>query len=154
MKKEVYAILLGYFKSQTTEIYKLLEKIKNTKPADIEKSVYLAYSLHNLYCAFEDLFKEVAKTFENQISDLSKYHRELLKRMSFDIPGIRPMLLSEASYTVLDELRSFRHVFRHSYTYNIESEKVKYLKNKILVAWNEIEKDLNNFKEFLEDKLI
>lgn len=26
----------------------------------------IAYQLHNLYCAFEDLFKIVADTFENQ----------------------------------------------------------------------------------------
>lgn len=36
---------------------------------------------HNLYCAFEDLFKIVAETFENHIQDKSKYHQELLKRM-------------------------------------------------------------------------
>jgi hypothetical protein len=52
----------------------------------------LGYQLHNLYCAFEDLFKIVSETFENHIQDKSKYHQELLKRMTISIEGVRPPL--------------------------------------------------------------
>ena len=85
----------------------------------------VGYQLHNLYCAFEDLFKIVAKTFENHIEDKSKYHVELLKRMTIRIEKIRPSLLSRETYVLLDDLRSFRHFFRHAYSYELDERKVK-----------------------------
>ncbi len=118
-----------------------------------EKTISLGFYLHNLYCAFEDLFVEIARTFENRIEDLSRYHRELLKRMSLEIPMIRPPLLSKKSYRVLDELRKFRHLFRHAYTYDLDSQRVSALKTLIVSNYNKIITDLNKFEEFIENKL-
>ena len=78
-------------------------------------------------------FQEIAKTFENKVEDPAKYHRELLKRMYMDIPGIRPKSLSLESYHALDELRGFRHIFRHAYDYELDPERVDSLKQKIVV---------------------
>ena len=44
------------------------------------------------------MFKIIARFFENQIEDFSKYHSTILKRMQLDIEGIRPRLLSEESF--------------------------------------------------------
>ncbi|MGB9857741.1 MAG: hypothetical protein ACPLKX_06350 [Dictyoglomaceae bacterium] len=79
----------------------------------------------NLYNAFEDLFSEISKSFENKIEDASFFHKELLRRMTLEIPGIRPKVLSKESFIILNELRGFRHIFRHAYTYEIIPEKVK-----------------------------
>ena len=153
MKKESLALLLGYLKNQQAEIDRLLAEIKRTEPEDNEKTVYIGYSLHNLYCAFEDFFKEIAKTFENQIEDPSKYHRELLYRMSFEIPLIRPNFLSKESYGILDELRRFRHTFRHAYTYDLDSQKVKDLKVRILSKYSKILSDMDRFEDYLKVKI-
>ncbi|MDI6889832.1 MAG: hypothetical protein QMC83_02675 [Thermodesulfovibrionales bacterium] len=153
MKIEAIALLMGYLADQKEEIGKLFGEIKNTEPAGNVKTVYLGYFLHNLYCAFEDLFKEVARTFENQINDSSIYHRELLKRMTLEVPGIRPPFLSKESYKILDELRRFRHTFRHAYTYELDSTKVNDLKQKTLLVWDNIESDIRNFEQFLKDKM-
>jgi hypothetical protein len=85
----------------------------------------VGYQLHNLYCAFEDLFKIVAETFENHVQDKSKYHQELLKRMAISIEGVRPRLLSQECFLLLDNLRSFRHLFRHAYSYELDERKLK-----------------------------
>lgn len=150
MKKGSLAILLGYFTNQMELMERMLKEIKVTQPSDREKTSHLGYLLHNLYCAMEDLFQEIAKTFENRIEDLSKYHRELLKRMQLNMPGIRPRLLSKESYLILDELRGFRHIFRHSYDYELAPDRVKDLKQKILTDWRYIERDLNVFIDFLQ----
>ncbi len=71
----------------------------------------LGYQLHNLYCAFEDLFEVVAGTFENQIGEEGRYHIELLRRLTVAIEGVRPALLSPECYRLLDNLRAFRHFF-------------------------------------------
>ena len=84
-----------------------------------------AYQLHNLFNAIEDLLKIVANAFENSIADLSRRHTELLDRMTLDIKGIRPSLLSAECASYLHELRAFRHFFRHAYTVPIDYGRVQ-----------------------------
>jgi len=76
----VLSILVGYMEQQLKIIKELSEKIFfSSKELSSEKDTYyVALLLHNLYNAFEDLFREVARTFENHVEDPSRYHRELL----------------------------------------------------------------------------
>ena len=104
-------------------IYTRIEDRKRRKDKAAMESV--GYQLHNLYCAFEDLFKIVAETFENNIQDKSKYHIEILKRMAISIEGVRPRLLSQECFLLIDNLRSFRHLFRHAYSYELDERKLK-----------------------------
>jgi hypothetical protein len=39
--------------------------------------------------------------------------------------GKRPPLLSQRCFLLFDNLRSFRHFFRHAYSYELEERKVK-----------------------------
>ena len=84
-----------------------------------EQAILAGYYLHNLYNAFENICLNVARAFENQIDDRSGWHAVLLKRITLDVEGLRPKLLSVEAYRCLDELRRFRHVFRKAY-YTIE----------------------------------
>jgi len=104
------------------------------------------YWMHNLYCAFEDLFKLVAGFWENSLSTDGEYHIHLLKRMLIEIEGIRPGLLSNAGYKLLNELRGFRHVFRHAYSYGLDKERVSALLGKILDQKDIVEIDLQTFR--------
>ena len=125
MEKERLILLKGEIEGQTKEIEKIylrIEERRVTKESSNLES--LAYQLHNLYCAFEDLFKTVADYFENNIDEKKRYHRELLRRMSISIEGIRPAFVSEESHKLLDSLRAFRHFFRHAYTYELDPKKV------------------------------
>jgi len=45
--------------------------------------------------------------------------------MSISIEGIRPALLTDEAFRLLDGLRGFRHFFRHPYGYEIDSRKIK-----------------------------
>lgn len=108
------------------QIYVELEdragQMRPEAPAPIESS---AYQLHNLYSAVEDLFKIVAGTFENSVTDLSQWHTELLRRMTLEIPGVRPALLSQETADLLNELRAFRHFFRHAYGQSLDLARVE-----------------------------
>lgn len=89
-----------------------------------EQTIVVAYHLHNLYSAFEDVFRRVAETFENQVSNRTQWHAQLLRRMTMDIEGIRPRLLNSETFDCLDELRRFRHVFRSAYTVSLHPERL------------------------------
>lgn len=126
MDRESLAILRAETQVQIGEIERIYAKLEERKRKRGKTGIEsLAYQLHNLYCAFEDLFKIIANTFENHIQDKSQYHLELLKRMTMPIEGVRPSLLSQKSYVLLDNLRSFRHFFRHAYSYELDERKVK-----------------------------
>ncbi|MDI6735824.1 MAG: hypothetical protein QME42_06480 [bacterium] len=127
MDRIEFNLLKAEFEAQIEQIDKIYEEIKEReKGAKRNKARLesLGYKLHNLYCAFEDLFKIVARHFENQIRDISKYHKEMLQRMSLAIEGVRPALISDESYRELNELRAFRHFFRHAYSYELNYEKI------------------------------
>ncbi len=103
----------------------------NVTPEIVESS---AYWLHNLYCAYEDLFKIVSSFWENNITDNGAFHRSLIRRMLLNIEGVRPALLSEKAFAHLDEIRGFRHVFRHAYSYGLDDARVTYLLKKVTGA--------------------
>lgn len=111
----------------------------------------LAYQLHNLYCAFEDLFKIVAKFFENMVEDSSRYHIELLHRMALDIEGVRPSLLSRELCAALDELRAFRHVFRHAYSYDLDPKKIGLLLDQFDIIQDQYQEDVQRFLMLLDE---
>ncbi|MBM3293630.1 MAG: hypothetical protein FJY82_03810 [Candidatus Aminicenantes bacterium] len=108
--------------SEIAKIFGRIDKRKNLEDRVVLES--LAYQLHNLYCAFEDVFKIVAGYFEINIEDKRKYHRGLLWRMTVSVEGVRPSLLSSEAFALLDSLRAFRHFFRHAYTYELDPKKV------------------------------
>lgn len=144
-------ILKASVEAQKREIEKIFAKIEERRhgkgDANLES---LAYQLHNLYCAFEDLFKIIANFFENRIEERAKYHRELLWRMKISIEGVRPALLSEESFQLLDSLRAFRHFFRHAYSYELDPKKVTLVLEDALKLKGIYQQDINHFLKQLQ----
>lgn len=147
MEKARIAILESELDKQKQEIDGIYLKIgSRAKKLGSEVGIEsLAYHLHNLYCAYEDLFKIVANAFENNIEEGLAWHKELLRRMSIKIKGIRPNLISDESLKLLSELRAFRHFFRHAYTYELDAGKVKLVLKKAQRLRRIFKKDLTNF---------
>ena len=154
MKRENLAVLAGFLAHQQDVINRLTAEIGATAPDSREKTSHLGYLLHNLYGALEDLFQEIARTFENSLEDPGRYHRELLKRMALEIPGVRPPLLSAGGHTLLNELRGFRHVFRHAYDYELSPRRLADLKARLLENWPQVHQDITVFAEFLNKALL
>lgn len=147
MEKAKLAVLKAEINKQAQEIGKIYSKIEKralnlNDETEIES---LAYQLHNLYCAYEDLFKIIAGTFENNIEEGIIWHKELIRRMSLTIEGIRPRLLSEESLSLLSELRAFRHFFRHAYSYELDKKKVEFVLEKAVSLKEAFQRDLNGF---------
>ena len=146
-------IFLAEFDFQVQQIEKIYEKLKEKvavleiQPVASDSVESTGYWLHNLYCAFEDLFKLVAGFWENALKPDGEFHVNLLKRMLLSIENVRPFLLSEVSYRLLNELRGFRHVFRYAYSYGLDDERVCALLQKILKHRKDVTKDLQTFRK-------
>jgi hypothetical protein len=149
MDKEILILLTSDVEAQMRLINnifsKLEERAQGLQPDDEARLESAAYQIHNLYNAIEDLFKVIADYFENQLSDTPHWHIRLLRRMSHDIAGVRPALLSEESYLLLNSLRSFRHFFRHAYAAPIDYEQLTINLDKARRLHPLIERDVARF---------
>ena len=86
--------------------------------------------------------------FENQVKG-GRYHTDLLRRMEIEIKGIRPALLSSDTYEMLDELRRFRHFFRHAYTAKLDADRIGKLVQTAARLIEPFQQDMNRFLEQL-----
>ncbi len=143
-------ILFAEIDDQQNEIARIIGKIDDRSKGfadDIRMAESLAYQFHNLYSAIEDLFKIVARFFENTIESASGYHIELLNRMTLNIEGVRPALISKDTAGVVNDFRAFRHFFRHSYSADIDSDKIQLLLAKLDLFKKRYAKDIVKFKK-------
>jgi hypothetical protein len=149
MDSNKLTLLTVNLNAQMTNIKAIHQKIVNrsTRLQSDDEAILesIAYQIHNLYCATEDLLKIVAGYFENNISDSSQWHSLLLQRMSIEIPNIRPAFLTSKTYSILNSLRGFRHFFRHAYGAAIEYDQLKSNLDKSLILLANLESDLNQF---------
>jgi hypothetical protein len=150
--KEKLAVLLAQLDAQWCVIDGLFDKLQAQRdrpdPSEAD-TVLTAYLLHNLYGAIEELFKQVAITFENRVDDLARFHAELLRRMTLDIAGFRPAFLGSEAHRELQELRRFRHVFRHAYDYQLDAHRVSELASQAVALRSPLTQDKDRFRQFL-----
>jgi len=76
--------------------------------------------LHNVYNGIENCMSRLAHGIDESVPTGSDSHRLLLDQLSVPIPSLRPSLLSPELTTRIDELRRFRHAFRHMYFFDLE----------------------------------
>lgn len=106
------------------ELYAALGDESPSPAMPEERLIALAYRLHNVYNAFENIFRNVADAFENSLDDQAGWHAQLLQRMRLDLTPVRPALIDDPAYEKLDELRRFRHLFRSAYGVKLDPERL------------------------------
>lgn len=147
---EKYKILLAYFDKQLLIIKKNFDLISKIDLKIYDKQFVFTDKVQKLYTAIEDLFKQIAKRFENHIDSLNFYHKELLIRMTLDIANVRPKLLSDESFKLLDKFRSFRHFLRHAYDCEYDENELRILQERLIKEFHFVERDLRIFREYIQ----
>lgn len=153
MDSERLAGLVAEMKGQLWLIEKVNVRLQSRIDAGLDTPGQLdsvAYQIHNLYCAIEDLLKLVANAFENNIGVGRDWHKVLLLRLSQPIEGIRPALLSETSWEAMEQLRGFRHLVRHAYGKDIELTQLQVNITAARELYPLIAQDINTFVSELE----
>lgn len=148
-------ILRTEVEAQMTLIHALYQRL-NERVADLypEHQILMesiAYQMHNIYGAIENLLELLASHFENHISDTARWHTALLQRMSIEIPGVRPAVISSESHQLLNGLRGFRHFFRHAYGADIEYVQLKINLDKAQMLRPLLDTDIARFLASFQD---
>lgn len=74
----------------------------------VDKQIYfegVALNLHGFCTGAERIFEAIAKNIDGEIPAGSEWHKDLLEQMAAVIPGIRPPMVSQSTFTGLDKLR-------------------------------------------------
>ena len=147
MDAGAFAVLEAELRARLVDVDRIADRVEargeafDGGPAEVDS---LGYQLHNLYGACEQVIEVVARFFENRVA-AAGYHAGLIKRMQLDIPGVRPALLSESTAAGLDELRRFRHLFRHAYSADLDPDKVARLAAGAGALRRALARDLDRF---------
>ena len=125
----------------------IFEKIKIEEP-DLFNMTILGSVLHSFYNGLENIFEIIAKNVDKELPQGNKSHQELLHQMASE-NGFRQEILSESLYLQLREYATFRHFYRHAYSFQLNWRKMKPLVENVINVW-EIVKD--NLKKLPVDK--
>ncbi len=155
MKEDKILLLVGEIKESLIAFDKInnlyisyTPMFNNTDKRDIRDAVLLTEILCNSYTCLETILFRISRAFENHLSS-EKWHKELLRKMRIEIPGIRKAVLSQESYLLLDELRRFRHFKRYYFEFDYDWAKLDYLRIVYEKLVTLIKKELEFYIDFL-----
>lgn len=114
--------------------------------------VEAGFYVNQIFSGFERIFKNISNVFENKIDELS-WHQSLLGRMTLPLEGIRPAVISNETRSLLDDLRGFRHFFRHAYDTDIEPKKFSIVADSAFKLKEQYVIEIRKFLSFI-DRLI
>ena len=125
----------------------IFEKIQRDIP-DLFDMTILASVLHSFYNGLENIFEIIAKNVDGSVPSGNKSHQELLHQMASE-NSIRNEVINEELYLKLREYATFRHFYRHAYSFQLKWEKMKPLVDEVKEVWKEIKEELNRKRQVL-----
>ena len=117
-------------------------KIKSEDP-DLFDMTILGSVMHSFYNGLENIFEIIAKNIDGNVPSGNKSHQELLHQMASE-NSKRAEILDEELYFKLREYATFRHFYRHAYSFQLDWEKMKNLVENINTVWDQVKFRLEN----------
>jgi uncharacterized protein YutE (UPF0331/DUF86 family) len=148
---EKFLVLESDIQSDLEAIEKLYNALGSPELKESESQesmIVVAYRLHGLYTAFENIFRNIAAAFENQL-DQTAWHRQLLERMRLDLTPLRPAVVDGETYDKLDEMLRFRHVFRTRYGLDLDPLRLQVVLRRALELKALYSEQIGRFLDFL-----
>jgi hypothetical protein len=76
--------------------------------------------VHGWYTRLEQLFEQIVKDLNAAPAEGPTWHRDLLRAMGQEKPGVRPAVLETEAVRELMSLLQFRHLFRNLYVMDLD----------------------------------
>lgn len=147
--------LAGRIRTELLDLARVVERVTRLMAKARERSDedYLdgvALNLHGFYAGVEHIFREIAREVDGSLPVGSDWHRELLVQMASELSGLRPPVITPETRGCLDDYRTFRHVVRNVYTFNLRPSRVQELAAGLPACFDAVTRDLTAFNAFLE----
>ncbi len=112
-----------------------------------DRLALLAVDLHSWSTALESLLLRILAAFEGPPPAGDSSHALVLRAALRDVEGVRPAILASAHREDLDEIRRFRHFFRHAYALDLRYDKMRPSLAAVLARGADVDADLARFVE-------
>ncbi len=150
-----YLTFVSRIKEEINEIERLVQRALKAWDCvkDTSDDLYLdsvALNLHSVYSGIEKIFEMIAKDIDGSIPTGDSWHFDLLKQMATEIQQVRPAVIKKETFNFLNEYRSFRHIVRNIYTFNISIKKLTPLVEDLQSAYQMFNSDIDEFIHFIE----
>ena len=100
--------------------------------------------LHDFYTGFERIFVRISEELGG-VPRGEQWHRELLRDVSLDVPGVRPAVISRALRGSLSEYLRFRHLFRNVYGFVLDADRMRPLEESFSTVHGELVSQIRAF---------
>lgn len=98
--------------------------------------------------ALKTLDSEIGKSLEKD-----RWHKALLEKMTLEIDGIRPKVISDPVYRNLLELLKFRHFTHYYFELDYDWDKLNFLLKKFNHVKDPVKKEISTFRSVLSSLL-
>jgi len=122
----------------------LIDLCKKNKELDFIYKSAAGSFLHSFYNGIESIILLILKSMPENIPNDTQWHKKLLDR-AFEATEERPALFNNENKKQLEDYMRFRHLFRHTYEYELDPIKLIYLINGVEKLWENIKNDINIF---------
>lgn len=113
-------------------------------------AVVISDGLCRFYTAVETVFVRIAKFFENSLEG-ERWHADLLDRMAFSIPDIRPRVIADKTHSDLREIMKFRHFSRYYVELEYDWDRLDFLLRKYESIKVELRTDIQAFLKIMDN---
>ncbi|MCP4751777.1 MAG: hypothetical protein GY866_12855 [Proteobacteria bacterium] len=112
-------------------------------------AIVMAEIFVDFYTCLETLFLRISRFFENRLQQ-DKWHSDLLHKMTLSIKEIRPAVITDRTFNLLNEFLKFRHFRRYYFEFEYDWDKIDYLERKYQQVKSLLKNDLDSFHHFLD----
>jgi len=152
MRRTERLALRAEIESDLADLARVMEEIREAaqalppqeEPSPKDKAALGAF-VHSFYNGVENVLKRVAQEIDRSVPTGEGWHRALLRRMAAEVPGVRSAVLRPDTVAALEPYLGFRHFFRHSYTFEIDWEKLRPLVERVEETFQGFKRDLEAF---------
>src|SRR6056297_352830 len=131
------------------ETYQALFLKVEESPPDLVELAAFASILHSLYNGIENIFQIIIKKVDHETIDDVQWHKEILRKMS-EPNKKRNSVISIGTMLLLSRYLSFRHFYRHSYSFHLNWIELEPLVKSINEIWKNTSKEIIIFLKKLE----
>lgn len=132
MPDEPLVALEFEIESELSHLRQIVEKastymaMASAEPSEVEVQGAAKY-VHDFYQGVERIFERIAVRLDGDIPTGRSWHILLLQRMGRPFATVRPAVIDRPLEVRLAEYLRFRHLFRHTYGYDLEWKTVREL---------------------------
>ncbi len=133
---------------RVSDFFDEMESKGVSQKQSVEHAIILSDIFVNFYTCAETAFFRISQFFENSLNQ-KNWHKDVLRKMTLTIPGIRRKVVSEQLHHDLEELLRFRHFKRYYFEFDYDWDRLELVRKKYISARSRLIDELTEYKKYL-----